>query len=178
MADADGGRGAIASERVPGTTDRVPPQVAQTCRRAVARVGIRVLCPEIVPEGRVERALGFGRITIAGERRYYEMTFNNASGNHWVVGRGGRREVSRFVFGSGGRSRLVRRDKLGGQVVSTYTFAGYPVGGLRGGHVAVFASHRETIVFASVHGHRRRRVALSVLRSMLPPPRTSAAGSR
>ena len=155
------------SRYVQGTTDRVPRQVTQTCRRAAAKVVVDVLCPKIVPQGPVERALGYGAIIRSGERRFYELTFNNASGSHWVVGRGGRREVARFVSRSKGRARLLRRDTVDGRVISTYLFAGYPAGGLHGDHVAVFTSYRGSIVFASVHGRNKRHIALAVLRSML-----------
>ncbi len=167
-AAADGLPTRSMSGRARGATDRVPQEVTRACRRAAARVDIGVLCPKIVPQGDIERALGFGAITVPGERRYYELTFNNASGRHWVVGRGGRRQVAKFVFGSAWRARVLRRDRIDGRVTSTYAFKGYPVGGLHGDHVAIFTKYRETIVFASVHGREHRGVALSVLRSMLP----------
>ena len=168
VVEADTGDALSAgTAHVPGTTDRVPREVTRTCERAAAKVTIQMLCPKIVPQGRIERALGFGPITLSSEPRYYELTFNNASQRHWIVGRGGPREVSKFVLGSKPRYQLIRRDTIDGRRTSTYAFAG-PPGALHSSHIAIFSNYRGTVVFAIVHGHERRRVALSVLRSMLP----------
>lgn len=123
-----------------GMTRQIPDAVRRSCAEAAEEVTIAVLCPTVVPDDRVVKALGYGAITVPGHDAYYELTFNNASGRHWVVGRGLRREVRKFILDGPSAARHLGTTNRRDRAVDFYAFSEHPRGGLHGGHVGAFTT--------------------------------------
>ena len=165
----------LGAEEIDGVpvTRTIPRRVTDSCGRAGARARIAVYCPTLIPDFRIYKANGFGPVTPAMERRFFESTFNNAGPFHWTVGGGTRQTVRRYVLSSVGtegrrkRPRLVKTTRTAsGRLARLYRFPPYEQSGLHGGHMLAVITQGSLRVFASMHGDSYGDLALAVGDSM------------
>ena len=167
-------------------TSEVPSRVRAACRQARKLVVIEIICPELVPRGRVtpNRNL-YGPIVYYPERAVYLLSFNNGEiGDqypHWIVGRGARAPFSRLILSDEanvvkGRPSLVRTLRIGAYRADIYRYPAHPRGGPNGGHLAAAILCRGMYYFASIHHLYSLRSATAV--SQIAAQLATTAGCR
>jgi hypothetical protein len=172
----------------------VPATVRDACRSAAEKSFVTVVCPRLVPAGRTSAdpsdkgvllprrsTLGTpgedgerGEYRYRASRRLYVLQFHSSRdalrNGHWLVGGGDPDEVVDEFLRTPDPSeplaekRWVRR---GPHRITVQRFAGYPMGGMNGGHVVASARRGEMLLFASVHDYEHEDVAVALLTSML-----------
>jgi hypothetical protein len=142
---------------------QVPALVQRACRQAQREVNIRVICPALVPQGPLLRTEGLWG-GFAFDRSVWLITFNNGDNGpnylHWIMGAGVRSSVSHYLLTDAvndvkGPPKKIGESDVGSRTVLTYLYPPHPAGGSNGGHIAVYVSCGEALVFASLHGSHR-----------------------
>lgn len=169
----------------------MPPQLRKACKNAAGQSAWLVVCPPLVPVGRLS-VVSVGGATAKPKdfTGGYEISINSASirapdapdPGHWTIA-AGTATAMRDLLTAFGRSepRSQRRLKVGGVVVTRFRepeFGKFP--GVYGGHVVYQWSRGEAVMQVSAHGENHDRLlrALLKLLSRAPDPTPGARRAR
>lgn len=170
-------RSALAAD---GLERATPPQLRKACAKAAGQTAWLVICPPLVPDGRLSVQAFMGVAKARDFTNGYQISMNSAAirapdapdPGHWMIAAGTAASMRDLLtaFGrSGPRSR--RRLEVGRVAVMRFRepeYGDFP--GVYGGHVVYQWTKGEAVMQVSAHGENHERLLQALVRVLSRAP--------